>query len=89
MPIYEYQCEKCSKAFERFQKITDLPLTICPDCQGAVKRIVSRTSFTLKGGGWYKDGYGSSAKKETETAQAEKKTPEKKKEEKKSTGDGK
>lgn len=63
MPIYEYQCEKCKKSFERFQRISDKPLENCPDCDGAIKRLISQTSFSLKGGGWYKDGY-SSAKKD-------------------------
>lgn len=68
MPIYEYRCLKCEKTFEAFQKITDVPLKVCPDCHGKVKRLISETSFSLKGGGWYKDGYssatsGGSAKK--------------------------
>lgn len=60
MPIYEYRCTKCHKTFERFQKITDDPLTDCPDCSGKVERLISSTSFSLKGSGWYKDGYSSS-----------------------------
>lgn len=58
MPIYEYQCDRCHKTFERFQRITDEPLYHCPDCKGKVRRLISCTSFSLKGGGWYKDGYG-------------------------------
>ena len=60
MPIYEYRCKKCSKEFELIQKITDEPASECPDCGGKIERLVSATSFTLKGGGWYKDGYASS-----------------------------
>lgn len=63
MPIYEYRCRKCSKEFELVQKITDDPATECPDCGGKVERLVSATSFSLKGGGWYKDGYASSGEK--------------------------
>ena len=60
MPIYEYGCEKCGHTFERLQKVSDEPVSECPDCSasGAVKKLVSRTSFVLKGGGWYKDHYG-------------------------------
>ena len=60
MPIYEYGCEHCGHTFERLQKISDAPVTECPVCEatGAVKKLVSRTSFVLKGGGWYKDHYG-------------------------------
>jgi putative FmdB family regulatory protein len=57
MPIYEYFCKSCDKTFESFQKITDKPLANCPECGKKVKRLISSTSFALKGGGWYKDGY--------------------------------
>ena len=60
MPIYEYGCAVCGHTFERLQKVSDDPVTDCPECmeKGAVKKLVSRTSFVLKGGGWYKDHYG-------------------------------
>ena len=59
MPIYEYRCNACSKTFEKLQKFSDPPLTVC-DCgeQGKVERLLSPPAFHLKGGGWYKDGYG-------------------------------
>ena len=60
MPIYEYACGKCESEFEAEQRITDDPLKKCPECGSKrVKRLISRTSFALKGGGWYADGYGS------------------------------
>ena len=60
MPIYEYGCEGCGHTFERLQKVSDTPVRDCPSCgaEGAVKKLASRTSFVLKGGGWYKDHYG-------------------------------
>jgi len=58
MPIYEYACAKCESEFEVEQRITDGPLKSCPRCRSRrVKRLISRTSFALKGGGWYADGY--------------------------------
>lgn len=63
MPIYEYICKQCGAHGEVIQKATDAPLAICEKCGGEVYRPISRTSFQLKGGGWYKDGYGSSATK--------------------------
>lgn len=60
MPTYEYECPKCKKAFEADQKISDPPLTKCPTkrCKGQPKRLISGFgTFTLKGGGWFKDGY--------------------------------
>lgn len=57
MPIYEYQCSKCSEVFEAFQKITDDPLTECKFCQGQVEKLISQSSFQLKGTGWYLTDY--------------------------------
>jgi putative FmdB family regulatory protein len=74
MPIYEYRCSGCKKTFEKFQKITEDPITKCKNCSGDVKKLISETSFSLKGGGWYKDGYSSTSDKAT----TEKKTDTKK-----------
>lgn len=59
MPVYEYECPACETVFEVQQRMTDAPLSKCPECEGAVKKIMSRNSFQLKGGGWYADGYSS------------------------------
>jgi putative FmdB family regulatory protein len=60
MPTYEYRCGKCGHEFEREQRITEEPLKRCPSCRaGSVKRLISATSFVLKGGGWYSDLYAS------------------------------
>lgn len=61
MPIYEYECPACEKVFEVHQGMNDNPLTSCSVCGGDVKKIVSMSSFHLKGGGWYSDGYASGA----------------------------
>ncbi len=58
MPIYEYQCEECEHKFDMLQKITAEPLKECPECGGPVHKLVSSTSFILKGGGWYATEYG-------------------------------
>lgn len=57
MPIYEYQCSKCGEVFEAFQKITDEPLSKCKFCQGKVEKLISQSSFQLKGTGWYLTDY--------------------------------
>lgn len=61
MPIYEYRCEKCGD-FEETQRITDKPLSRCPTCKGKVKKLISNTSFQLKGTGWYITDYGRKGK---------------------------
>ncbi|HDS15410.1 MAG TPA: zinc ribbon domain-containing protein [Proteobacteria bacterium] len=58
MPIYEYQCEGCEYQFDIMQKINDAPLTDCPECGGTLRKLVSSTTFILKGGGWYATDYG-------------------------------
>ena len=64
MPTYEYMCEKCEHEFEREQRISDPPVKTCPECRSRkVKKLISRTSFVLKGGGWYSDLYSSSQSK--------------------------
>lgn len=57
MPIYEYQCTECGKVFEAFQKMNDDPLAECKFCKGKVEQLISKTSFQLKGGGWYVTDY--------------------------------
>ncbi len=56
MPVYDFQCEKREHVFERKQGVSE-PFPFCEKCEGETRRLISQTSFTLKGGGWYKDGY--------------------------------
>ena len=56
MPIYEYACDRCG-TFEVSQRITDKPLRRCPTCKGRVRKLISNTSFQLKGSGWYVTDY--------------------------------
>jgi putative FmdB family regulatory protein len=58
MPIYEYQCGACGHRFEEWQKMSDPPVRTCPKCKAKkVEKLISQTTFTLKGGGWYSDLY--------------------------------
>src|SRR5690242_17354025 len=60
MPTYEYKCSSCGKEFEYQQRMSDAPKDVCEACGGKLERLISRTAFQLKGGGWYKDLYSSS-----------------------------
>lgn len=54
MPIYEYQCKSCGHHLEALQKISDEPLTTCPECnKEALAKKVSASAFKLTGSGWY------------------------------------
>lgn len=64
MPIYEYQCTDCGHRLEALQKISDAPLKDCPGCSGpTLTRLVSASSFRLKGGGWYETDFKTGNKK--------------------------
>jgi len=68
MPIYEYRCEKCGKTNEFFQKPSDPPMMTCPECGAdSLKKLISSTSFQLKGSGWYATDYKSKPKEENKT----------------------
>ena len=74
MPMYEYQCQKCGYVLEKIMKHND-PAPTCPDaietererlpdpCGGEMKKLISKSSFQLKGSCWEKDGYASKEKK--------------------------
>ncbi len=61
MPLFEYKCQDCDKVDEFLQKFSDPAPELCPSCgaQSAMHKVVSLSSFQLKGGGWYKDLYSS------------------------------
>jgi len=63
MPIYEYQCRDCGDQFEILQRIGQRPLRRCKKCSGRLDKLISRTAFVLKGGGWYSEGYTRGGKK--------------------------
>jgi len=95
MPIYEYVCEKCGSRIEVIQKIDDAPPKRCQKCRGKLKKGVSRTSFQLKGSGWYASDYSRkdapAGKNKPETAAGKKSETDKKSETASSTtasGDG-
>lgn len=71
MPIYEFVCESCGRLTEIMQKVSDPPPGPCAECGGQVARMVSRTSFQLKGGGWYADLYSSAKEKPAAPAKPE------------------
>ncbi|MES2393362.1 MAG: FmdB family zinc ribbon protein [Acidobacteriota bacterium] len=59
MPLYEYECQQCHRRTEKIQKFSDPEITICPYCAGPLERTITAAAVSFKGGGWYKDGYGS------------------------------
>jgi putative FmdB family regulatory protein len=63
VPTYEYQCTKCGREFEAWQRISEPVLTRCEACGGDVKRLLSAAPFILKGEGWYVTDYPSESRK--------------------------
>ena len=74
MPIYEYMCRKCGHEFEMMQRFSDEPTKKCPECTGKVEKIISQSTFHLKGSGWYATDYGK--KSHNGEANKNKKKPE-------------
>ena len=89
MPLYEYQCTQCGKIGEVLQKFSDKPLKKCNHCSGKLQKLISHSSFHLKGTGWYvtdyagKSGNTSTTQKKaakassTDTSQSKDSKPEK------------
>jgi putative FmdB family regulatory protein len=63
VPTYEYECGSCHRTFEVRQRISEQALTVCDECGGPVRRLLSAAPFILKGGGWYVTDYPSEARK--------------------------
>jgi putative FmdB family regulatory protein len=57
MPIYEYQCAKCGRIVESWQGFSDAPLKTCRHCSGRLHKLISQSTFHLKGTGWYVTDY--------------------------------
>lgn len=75
MPVYEYECTKCGHQMEVFQKMSEAPLKKCELCSGKIKKLISQSSFHLKGTGWYVTDY---ASKNRTSAPTKETAPEKK-----------
>lgn len=67
MPIYEYECTKCGKVEEIFQKFSDTPLIKCKHCSGKLHKLISHSSFHLKGTGWYVTDYANKSRSNSAT----------------------
>ena len=80
MPLYEYQCESCQGLLEVLQKFSDEPLSVCKECGGKLKRLLSPPGLHFKGTGWYVTDYAKAPqpKSDAEPDKAAKKTESKK-----------
>ena len=72
MPTYQYACTECGEQLEVVQKFSDEPLTVCPACQGRLRKVFSAVGVVFKGSGFYKtdsrsSSSGSSSKSETKS----------------------
>jgi putative FmdB family regulatory protein len=89
MPIYEYECKRCSAHTEVMQKVSDKPLTKCRKCGGRLEKLLSAPAIQFKGSGWYVTDYAgkksekSEEKKSTESSTADAKSASKEKSSKK------
>ena len=73
MPIYEYECTECGEIDEVLQKFSDKPLTKCRYCSGRLHKLISQSSFHLKGTGWYVTDYANRSKRSSTSPKKEEK----------------
>lgn len=66
MPLYEYECGKCGKHFEKIEKLDGPHLKKCPACGGRVERLMSAPAIQFKGSGWYVTDYARSSNRGSE-----------------------
>lgn len=90
MPIYEYRCNSCGFGLEKLQRLSEAPLTDCPECgKPALRRLISPAGFRLKGSGWYETDFKKDRKRNVAEASAEGSGKDGKKEEAKPADSGK
>ena len=75
MPIYEYECSKCGKIEEAIQNFSSKPLTKCKHCSGNLHKLISQSTFHLKGTGWYVTDYANKSQSSSAPDKKKKKTP--------------
>ena len=80
MPIYEYKCQSCGHYLEILQRISEEPLSVCPECKkNTLKKLVSAPNFRLKGEGWYETDFKKDNQKNLAGNKEEKKSSKDKK----------
>lgn len=67
MPLYEYECEQCKHRLEAIQRFSDDPYTICPQCGGALKKLISSPAIQFKGSGFYITDYAKSGSSKSDS----------------------
>lgn len=71
MPLYEYECTQCKRHTEKIQKFSDPEITECPHCGGPLERVLHAPAISFKGGGWFKDGYGNTRPKASDSSKSD------------------
>ncbi len=79
MPLYEYACTSCDRQIEVMQRFADDPLTICEECGGALKKLLSAPAFQFKGSGWYATDYAKKDRGDSESSKSDAKASNDKK----------
>ena len=77
MPLYEYECTKCGEIEEALQRFSDKPLAKCKHCSGRLHKLISQSTFHLKGTGWYVTDYADKSKSSGSTETKKKETTDK------------
>jgi len=70
MPLYEYQCQKCKVTHEAIQRFSEAPFTVCEQCGGELKKLISSPAIQFKGAGWYVNDYGKSGSAKSSSSES-------------------
>jgi len=89
MPTYDYLCQTCGHRFETWQKMTDEPLTTCPECGSHIRRVLYPAGVVFKGSGFYKTDHGNTSTVANDTNANGKKAESTEGNTSSSTGEGK
>lgn len=71
MPTYQYACTECGHAFEQFQSFSDDALTVCPECDGRLRKVFNAVGVVFKGSGFYRTDSRSSGSSSASTASSD------------------
>jgi putative FmdB family regulatory protein len=88
MPTYTYRCKACAHQFDQFQKFSDEPLTVCPECGAEIQRVIQPVGVVFKGSGWYITDSRKPAESEASGHSSTEKNGAKEKDGKGTSGDG-
>jgi putative FmdB family regulatory protein len=76
VPTYQYACTECGHAFEQFQSFSDDALTVCPECEGRLRKLYNAVGVVFKGSGFYRTDSRTPQKSESDSPKKDSPKPD-------------